>query len=245
MPETGTAQAVPVFVLHYIGADKNPLAALLRDELQSNQMEAFEEKMRRGGGAALAEMSRFFMGDDKVHRSLDRITSKLGELGIPYAVVGGMALNAHGYTRATVDVDILVTSEGLSAIHAALEGLGYVPPFTGSKHLRDVETTVRIEFLITGQFPGDGKPKPVAFPDPAKTAIDINGIKYLTLPKMIELKLASGMTNSARLKDLSDVQEVIKALALPLEFGSQLHDFVRPKFEELWRGVEEGPKVHE
>lgn len=208
-------------------------------------MEAFEEKMRRGGGAALREMSRFFMGDDKVHQSLERITSKLSELGIDYAVVGGMALNAHGYTRATVDVDILVTADGLAAIHVALDGLGYVPPFAGSKHLRDVESTVRIEFLVAGQFPGDGKPKPIAFPDPASASIEIDGIRYLSLPKLVELKLASGMTNPGRLKDLADVQELIQALSLPLEFGGQLHEFVRGKFEELWRAVEAGRAAEE
>ena len=110
------------------------------------------------------------MGEDKVHQALHRISSRLDELGIPYAVAGGMALNAHGFRRATVDVDVLVTSEGLQRVHEALEGLGYVPPFTGSKNLRDAESSVRIEFLVTGQFPGDGKPKPVAFPDPAAVA---------------------------------------------------------------------------
>ena len=51
-----------------------------------------------------------------------------------------MALDAHGFRRLTVDVDILVTREGLKAIHERLEGLGYVPPFTGSKNLRDTES---------------------------------------------------------------------------------------------------------
>ena len=52
-------------------------------------------------------------------------------------------------------------------------GLGYIPPFTGSKNLRDTEHGVRIEFLIAGEFPGDGKPKPVAFPDPAEAGVEI------------------------------------------------------------------------
>ena len=64
----------------------------------------------------------------------------------------------------------LVTREGLKAIHAHLEGLGYVPPFSGSKNLRDTEHGVRIEFLIAGEFPGDGKPKPVAFLSPNRPA---------------------------------------------------------------------------
>src|SRR3954471_20762789 len=104
-------------------------------------MEPFEDVMRRGGEAALVELQRFFMGEDKVHDALHRIAAKLEELRIPYAVAGGMALNAHGFRRATVDVDILVTAEGLKAIHAALEGLGYVPPFSGSKQLRDVASS--------------------------------------------------------------------------------------------------------
>src|SRR5438477_11985006 len=122
--------------------------------------------MHRGGSAAIDEASRFFMKSDPVHKSLREITKRLTDLGIPYAVMGGMALVAHGYDRTTVDVDILVTAEGFSAIHRTLEGLGYVPPFAGSKNLRDTQTGVRVEFLVTGQFPGDGKPKPIAFPDP-------------------------------------------------------------------------------
>jgi hypothetical protein len=82
----------------------------------------------------------------------------------------------------------------LKTIHGELEGLGYVPPFTGSKKLRDTEHGVRIKFLIAGEFPGDGKPKPVAFPDPAEAGVEIGGIRYLSLPALVELKLASDMT---------------------------------------------------
>src|SRR5947208_15733343 len=112
-----------------------------------------------------------------------------------------MALVAHGYERTTVDVDLLVSAEGLQAVHQALEGLGYLPPFTGSKQLRDVETAVRIEFLVSGQYPGDGKPKPVSFPDPEDVAVVIDGVRYIRLTTLVELKLASGMTNAARLKE--------------------------------------------
>src|SRR6185437_12999138 len=114
---------------------------------------------------------------------------------IPYAVAGAMAFFGHGFRRFTEDVDILVTREGLRTIHDRLEGLGYVPPFTGSKNLRDTERGVRIEFLVAGEYPGDGKPKPVAFPDPAGAGVEIDGIRYLRLPTLVELKIASGMTN--------------------------------------------------
>lgn len=178
------------------------------------------------------------MKEDAVHKTLRAIALRLDELEIPYAIVGGMALVAHGYERTTVDVDILLTSEGSRRVREKLDGLGYVPPFTGSRDLRDTQTGVRIEFLITGEFPGDGKPKPVAFPDPAAVAVEIDGIRYLRLENLIELKLASGITNPNRLKDLADVQELIRTLRPPRNLGDNLHEFVRGKFFELWDGLQ-------
>jgi hypothetical protein len=197
----------------------------------------YEERLRNEWDWAMDEGDRFFRGEDAVFQTMRKIARRLDELGIPYVVVGAMALNAHGFRRLTVDVDLLVTREGLKAIHDNLEGLGYLPPFQGSKHLRDTEHGVRIEFLVTGEYPGDGKPKPVAFPDPATVGVERGGIRYLSLASLVELKLASGMTNPGRLKDLGDVQEVIKVLDLPADFTEQLDPFVRPKFTEMWEGA--------
>jgi hypothetical protein len=148
-----------------------------------------------------------------------------------------MALSIHGFPRFTVDVDVLVTPENLKEIHKHLDGLGYVPPFRHSKNLRDAETGVKIEFRITGGFPGDGKPKPVAFPDPRAVSVENDGVLYINLPTLIELKIASGMTSSERMKDLGDVQELIKVLKLSQDFADALNPYVRAKYEELWRGA--------
>jgi hypothetical protein len=185
-------------------------------------------------GWALSEGGRFFEGKSEAQLALRKITKRLNELGIAYCVAGGMALFHHGYRRFTDDVDILVTSDGLKQIHSKLDGLGYVRPFELSKNLRDTELGVRVEFLIAGQFPGDGKPKPVCFPHPASACVEFEGVQYLNLPKLVELKLASGMTSPGRMKDLSDVLELIKVLNLSNEFGDQLDPFVQPKYKELW-----------
>ena len=200
-------------------------------------MESFEDKVRRGGATAMEEVDRFFMKEGAVYKTLKNIAVRLDQLGIPYAVAGGMSLVGHGYERTTVDVDILVTPEGLAAIHANLEGLGYVPPFAGSKNLRDTETGVRIEFLVTGQYPGDGKPKPVAFPDPATSSVVIDGVRYLNLATLVQLKLASGLTNPTRLKDLADVQELIRAIRPPRELAGQLDPSVRQTYLDYWDAI--------
>lgn len=181
------------------------------------------------------ESDAFFQKGGKVHETLRRISQRMTELGIPHAVVGGLALFEHGFRRFTEDVDLLVTAEGLQRTHAELEGRGYLPPFDGSKHLRDTETKVKIEFLKTGQFPGDGLPKPIAFPDPEQVAEMIDGIPYITLVTLVELKLASGMTKPDRMKDLTDVLELIKLTNLPENYVEQLHPYVREKFSELWQ----------
>jgi hypothetical protein len=200
-------------------------------------MQNFEDKMRQGGSAAILEAGRFFMKSDPVHETLRKVTSRLADLGIPYAVVGGMALVAHGYDRTTVDVDILLAAAALDQAQTSLEGVGFVRAFSGSRSLRDTTSGVRIEFLIAGQYPGDGKPKPVAFPDPATVSIEKDGIHYVNLPTLIELKLASGMTNPGRLKDLADVQELIRALSLPADFATKLDPYVREEFVKLRAAV--------
>lgn len=197
-------------------------------------MVLYEDKLRNNLSWALNEASMHFDERNAVHDTLRKLTARLNDLGIAYAVVGGLAMFAHGYRRFTEDVDLVVTREGMNQILAKLEGLGYVQPAGTSTKLRDTETGVRIEFLISGQFPGDGKPKPVTFPDPDAVATEIGGIRFLNLPTLVELKLASGISAPHRLKDLADVQELIRNLALPAEFSNQLNPYVRAKFRELW-----------
>lgn len=194
--------------------------------------------MRLGGADAVKEATSFFMKDDPVHGALQAIADRLAAEAVPYSIAGGMALVAHGYDRTTVDIDVLVTESGLSTIHERLVGLGYRPALEGSrKQLRDTARGVRVEFLVSGDFPGDGEPKAVAFPNPAASSVDIGGIRYLRLPTLVELKLASGISHPGRLKDLADVQELIQARDLPLELRDELDPSVREKYTELWRGT--------
>jgi len=197
----------------------------------------YEHELDMDVDRAMREAAMYFEEKNTVHLSLRSITEKLDALNIPYVVVGGMAMFLHGYRRFTEDVDLLVTPEGLKAIHEALEGRGYLPPFTGSKQLRDTVNGVRIEFLVTGGFPGDGKPKPVAFPDPVECSQLIGNMRCLKLENLLELKLASGMTNPGRLKDLADVQEMIRHLNLPLKQVDSLNPYVQEKFREMWNAV--------
>jgi hypothetical protein len=192
------------------------------------------EQIRSNYEAGLDLARRYFMDDADVQRAAKRIAATLAEMGIAYVICEGLAVTAHGHARVTQDVDVLLTPEGLRRFREQWLGKGWVERFPGSKNLRDAEHNVKIDVLLTGDYPGDGKPKPVQFPDPAAVAIDLGGSSVITLPKLIELKLASGMTAPDRPRDLDDVIQLVRANALPRDFGGLLDPWVRGKFDELW-----------
>lgn len=198
--------------------------------------ETYERRLQEDPRWAMSESTRFFEGTSKLHETVRRIGKALDELGVPYVVIGGLALTAHGYARMTDDVDILVTKDGSRRLLEHLEGRGYRRAFAGSKNLRDTESSVKIEFVITGAHPGSGKPQPFAFPDPLDTSpIEIDGVKFIGLERLVELKLASGMTGGPdRAKDHVDVQTLIARLSLDRTFARALDPYVRPTYERMW-----------
>ena len=184
--------------------------------------------------AGVAYCERFFMGEAEAQKALYKLCAILEAEDIPYAIIGAMALNEYGHRRATVDVDVVLRDEDLLRFKARHLGRGYVERVPGTGKLLDTEYEVRVDVLSTGRFPGDGKPKPVAFPDPATTAIRGARFALLPLPLFLELKLASGMTAPHRLHDLADVLDLVRSARLPAEIAESLHPWVRDKFRELW-----------
>ena len=161
------------------------------------------------------------MNKSNVHLALERLVDRLTELDIPYAIVGDLSLNAYGYQRTTSAVDVLLRREDLESFKKACKN-----------------QDIQIDVHLTGEYPGDGKEKPIVFPDPATVAVRGERFSLLPLPTLIELKLASGMTAPHRLRDLADVIELIRVNALAETLAESLHPYVREKFRELWRAAQ-------
>lgn len=181
------------------------------------------------------------MDQSPVHRAAEEIARRPEEAGIDYVIAGALSLGFHGYKRLTEDVDIILTREGLEKFKAAWLGRGYVNVRAGGKPVRDTLNDVRIDFLVSGDFPGDGKPKPVVIPTPSEASEAGDKYRVLSLPRVIELKLASGMTAPHRLKDLAYVQELIRKASVPRDLVEQLNPYVRDKFLELWDTAQQYP----
>jgi hypothetical protein len=191
--------------------------------------------------ALLSSAGAYFMEQSPVHHAAEEIARRLEEAGIDYVIAGALSLGFHGYRRLTEDVDVILTREGLEKFKGAWLGRGYVNLRPGGKAVRDTSSNVRIDFLLTGEFPGDGKPKPVVVPAPAEAAEAGEKYRVLSLPRLVELKLASGMTAPHRLKDLADVQELIRKASVPRDLVEKLDPYVRDKFIELWETAQQSP----
>ncbi len=167
------------------------------------------QEFAAGFETALAQIGAYFMNESPLQKAAREIAKRLDELGVDYAIAGALSLAAHGLVRATEHVDVLLTRDGLDRFKDAWLGRGYVNLRPGGKAVRDTAHGVKVDFLIAGEFPGDGKPKPVSFPEPALAALPAGQLKVLALPRLVELKLAAGMTAPHRLQDLADVQRLI------------------------------------
>ena len=169
----------------------------------------------------------FFQGDDRVHQTMRRVAQALSDAGIDYAIIGGMAVNAHRHVRTTGDVDFLISRQGLTAFRQLASEQQFTPVAGRSRRFVDQTTGVTFDLLVEGMFPGTGNPGPVAFPDPLQVAESFEQLQVVNLPTLVELKLAA-----RRYQDFADVVNLIRANGLDASFADRLHPSVRPDYIE-------------
>jgi hypothetical protein len=146
-------------------------------------------------------------------------------INVLYGITGAMALNAHGYRRATIDVDLAIGSDAIPFVRDHLFAQGWLEVFQIKQSVRDAQTGVRIDLISVDHL----------------QTILIDGVPYQELAQLLQLKLRLGSDRLAHIRHLADVVEAIRTLRLPLDFGTKLSEDVRPKYEEFWRAVRHEP----
>lgn len=166
-------------------------------------------------------------GRDPATLAMRRLVKKLAKANIAHAVMGGMAVYAHGYLRLTDDVDVLVTPEGLETFLARFVPKDY--ELAPGKKRRFVDRTngVTVDLLIAGHFPGFRSGGPISFPDPMTVRQQIDSVFFIDLTTLIQLKLAA-----LRPKDYADVVDLIRANDLDEAFLTRLHPTLHQDFLE-------------
>jgi hypothetical protein len=175
---------------------------------------------------------------DQVHARdvaavLESLRRRLADEGIPFALIGALALRHYGYVRHTEDIDILTTREGLDRIHATLIGRGLATRAPGlRKSLRETEHQVDIDVVTAGEHAGSPE-SPVEYPPPDSASfVDVGGLRLPTLEALVDFKIASGVWGH-RVRDLADVQSLIHANGLTEAFAGRLAPPLRDKFLDL------------
>lgn len=181
--------------------------------------------MRSRGAYILRETT----GTSGLEQTLRRAVETLAQHNVPHWVVGGLAVQEHGYFRVTIDCDLVVPDvlDAVELLTADLSG-----PFT---RVRGCEDTVQdkrngvfINLLPAGGVLKEGCK--VAFPIP----LDVwDSPHFVSLEQLISLKLDSwSHSPNRRLKDKADVVELVKALRLPR--GLAVDETVRELYRQTW-----------
>jgi hypothetical protein len=186
-------------------------------------------------GTLIEELRRDHLHSQDIAAVLESLRRRLADEGIPFALIGALALRRYGYVRHTEDIDILTTPEGLDRIHARLVGRGLTIRAPGlRKSLRETEHHVDIDVVTAGEHAGSPD-SPVEYPPPSAAAfVDAGGLRVPTLEALIEFKIASGVWGH-RGQDLVDVQRLIRANGLGEAFAERLPSPLRAKFLDLLR----------
>ena len=180
---------------------------------------SFDEQIRM--------VDRFFEGKDEVHKTLRRLVRRLERANIPYAIVGGMALTAHRYLRVTTDVDILLTPTGFAEFQKLFVPKHYERQQARKRRFIDRANGISLDVLVTGLFPGSGKPGPIAYPDPSEVAEIRDKKRVVNLLTLVQLKLAAH-----RWRDFGEVVELIRFNNLDDSFVQKLHPSLRSDYTE-------------
>ncbi|HMP81120.1 MAG TPA: hypothetical protein PKA41_00260 [Verrucomicrobiota bacterium] len=168
-------------------------------------------------------------GTSGVVESARTAVELLADHDIPHLIVGGLAVQEHGYPRVTMDVNIVVPDvmEAVEWLTANLTGPFYrVADFPDRVEYR--RNGVMIDVLPAGRVVKDGCKVP--FPTPIRVT---EQFQIVTLEDLISLKLDS-WSNSPhkRLRDKSDVVELIQRRKLPRDLA--VNPVVRPLYIETW-----------
>jgi len=161
------------------------------------------------------------------------VAAVLADHDMPHLIVGGLAVQEHGYPRVTIDVDIVVPDvlEAVEFLTANLTGPFYRVPGAQDR-VEDRRNGVKVDLLPAGKVLQRGCKVP--FPHPAKAA---DQIQIVSLEELISLKLDSWAGSPVRRhKDKSDVIELIKYRHLSRDLA--VNPAVRAHYLETWDALQ-------
>src|SRR5688572_12515983 len=140
--------------------------------------------------------------EDPKRRLADDLARLGRDAGVAPVVIGGLAVNHHGYMRLTADVDILVSRAGAAALTRKLKAEpGWKRYAEGFKN---TILGVSVDLYVEGDRTSPHSTE--TFPDPAELdTVKVKPLPVAALPDLLALKVMSGQE-----RDDADVVELLK-----------------------------------
>jgi hypothetical protein len=142
---------------------------------------------------------------------LHAIAGALRASGVPYAVCGGIAVTAHGATRSTKDIDIVITRADLPVALAAVAPLGYTIPAVlmtfgegteQERHVQRVNKIVGAHHLVLDLLIAEAAYQGV-LDDRIEVALPAGPVTFVSRETLLRMKRLAG-----RAIDLADIEKL-------------------------------------
>lgn len=157
---------------------------------------------------------------------------------IPYALIGGLALDIHGIVRTTKDIDILIPLEELDKVNTFLLGHGYKQLFKTTdvaSYISDNLILGRVDLVLAQRrYTKEMLKNTISF----KTKISRNNINVVNLNDLIGLKIQAYFGRKERkIIDLEDIKSIIKKYRDRLDYNKIKEYFSIFEAEDLLKEI--------
>jgi hypothetical protein len=168
--------------------------------------------------------------------TLSVLAAKAQEKNLSFLLIGGHAVNLHGYSRFTHDIDLLINRDDLPQWSKLLSEAGYIVHQQTATFLQfdpPSPESPRVDLMLVS----NSTYEKLALR--AGSVKDAPQIKYVCAEHLIALKLhvLKQDLQHRRLKDFLDVVEVVRANKIDLQNAEMREIFDRYGTEDLYRRI--------
>jgi hypothetical protein len=134
----------------------------------------------------------------------------LDQRGVRHAVAGAIALHAHGLTRATSDLDLVVEVEAQEALLGFLDSLGYERLYVSegfSNHLHSEPAWGRLDFIYVDHHTAD-----LLFARATRVQLFPDASALVPRPEHLAAMKVLAMKNdpTRALREMADIQSLLE-----------------------------------
>jgi hypothetical protein len=142
----------------------------------------------------------------RLGRQIEEIGAALNTAGVPFALIGGLALAAHNVVRATSDVDLLAPAVSTADVDAIAAKLGYRCLHRSADVANYLRGDERLDLLFAS--------RPLSLRllrEAPERATTFGALRVVSAEGLIGFKLQALANDPRRTQDLEDIRALLRA----------------------------------